>query len=83
MQIAPTSSIIFMLKDSKLCNNFVLPITVRKNAAAAMQLRYALGVKRMVMLTGSDSENVAASVAKTGLPDIMCAILPEDKSVIC
>ena len=43
-----------------------------------MQLR-ALGVKRMVMLTG-DSENVAASVAKKlGLDDYVAQILPEDK----
>ena len=78
-QIAPTSSIIFMSEDSKLIAAICITDPVREDAAATITQLRALGVKRMVMLTG-DSENVAASVAKKlGLDDYVAQILPEDK----
>ena len=68
-----------MSEDSKLIAAICITDPVREDAAATITQLRALGVKRMVMLTG-DSENVAASVAKKlGLDDYVAQILPEDK----
>lgn len=52
---------------------------VRSNAAAVVQHLHALGVERVVMLTG-DNERVARAIGRqVGVDEIYADLLPEDK----
>lgn len=53
--------------------------TIRPEAAAAVQALRAIGIKKLIMLTG-DNERVAAAVcARIGLDEFRASLLPEDK----
>jgi Cd2+/Zn2+-exporting ATPase len=53
--------------------------TIRKDADKLVKRLKALGIKRIVMLTGDNQRAAAAIAKKVGLDDYFAELLPEDK----
>jgi Cd2+/Zn2+-exporting ATPase len=53
---------------------------VRTQAASAMRELHALGVERLVMLTGDNQRTARAVCSEVGVDDVRAELRPEDKS---
>ena len=72
-------TILHIAIDGEYAGHIVVSDKIKKDAADAVNILKAEGVKRLVMLTG-DKEEVAADVAKTvGLAEYHAELLPGDK----
>ena len=72
-------TILHIAIDGEYAGHIVVSDKIKKDAADAVNVLKAEGVKRLVMLTG-DKEEVAADVAKTvGLAEYHAELLPGDK----
>ncbi len=72
-------SISYFAKGGVVVGFFSAADTIKKDAKEMVKELYALGIKKVVMLTG-DNERVAKSVAKKiGIKDVHANLLPEDK----
>lgn len=58
---------------------FALADTIRPEARGLAQKLHALGVKRVVMLTGDQKAVAAAIAAEAGIDEVRAELLPEDK----
>ncbi|HLJ59264.1 MAG TPA: cation-translocating P-type ATPase [bacterium] len=66
--------------DTQLRGIIALADTVRPQAAAAVAALRALGIKRLVVLSGDHAEAVAGVAAQLGLDDARGDLLPEHKA---
>ncbi len=72
-------TVVYVAVEKKFAGAIVIADTVKSGAAEAIRSMKAVGVKKIVMLTG-DRENVANSVAsELGLDEVHAELLPGDK----
>lgn len=72
-------SISYLAKNGEVVGFFTAGDSIKEDAKQAISDLYALGVKKIVMLSG-DNERSARSVAKkVGIKDFHANLLPEDK----
>lgn len=72
-------SVSYLAKDKKVIGFFAAGDTIKHDAKKAVEHLLALGIKKVVMLSG-DNERVAYAVAKEiGITDVHANLLPEDK----
>lgn len=65
--------------DTHVCGLFALADAVRDEAVVAIRELRALGVRRIVMLTGDNRGTAAAVAAAAGVDDFEAELLPADK----
>jgi heavy metal translocating P-type ATPase len=66
--------------DGRVCGTICVADTVRARAEEAIRALRALGVERVVMLTG-DNRRVALNIAgRLGLDEVIAEVLPEQKA---
>lgn len=56
--------------------------TVKSDSAAAIKALPALGVKRVVMLTGDNTEAAKSAAEQVGITEYRAGLLPQDKAAI-
>lgn len=72
-------SVTYLAKNGKLLGFFAASDTIKHDAKKTVETLKALGIKKVIMLSG-DNERVANSVAaKIGITDVHANLLPEDK----
>lgn len=69
----------FVAVDGRLAALLVFEDCVRPEAPRLMQRLQALGVQRLVMLTGDTPETAAAVAVRVGLSEVHARLQPEDK----
>lgn len=70
---------VHVAKNGQFVGTIVIGDVVKPDAREAVEMLYAQGVQRTVMLTG-DREDVAQSVAKDlGITEVRAELLPQDK----
>jgi Zn2+/Cd2+-exporting ATPase len=75
----PAGTIIYVALDGRLAGTITLADRIRPGAKDAVTRLKAVGVKRVVMLTG-DNETIAKQVgAELGIDEVMAGMLPEEK----
>jgi Cd2+/Zn2+-exporting ATPase len=72
-------SVTYIAKNGEVIGFFAAGDTIKHDAKKTVEALYALGIKKVIMLSG-DNERVARSVANTiGIKDVHANLLPEDK----
>lgn len=72
-------SVSYLAKSGNVIGFFVAGDTLKHDAKKTVEALFALGIKKVVMLSG-DNERVAKAVAdKIGIKDVHANLLPEDK----
>lgn len=72
-------SVSYLAKNGEVIGFFAAGDTIKKDAKRTVEALYALGIKKVIMLSG-DNERVAGSVAsQIGIKDFHANLLPEDK----
>jgi Cd2+/Zn2+-exporting ATPase len=72
-------SVSYLSKNGDVIGFFAAGDTLKHNAKKTVEELFALGIKKVVMLSG-DNERVAGTVAKKlGIKDFHASLLPEDK----
>jgi len=75
-------SVVILGTDAHVCGLFVLADEPRPHAAAAIAELRALGIRRLVMLTGDNAGTALALGARLGLDEVRAGLLPEDKLAV-
>ena len=70
---------VFVEADGAAAGILSLADTLREGAAEAVAALKAVGIRKVVMLTGDDARVAAAISASAGTDDFRAALLPEDK----
>lgn len=79
-QAAPTASVVYLAVGGELRGAICVSDPVRPDAARTVARLRALGIKRVLMITG-DSPRAAQTVAEQlGLDGFFAQVLPEDKA---
>jgi heavy metal translocating P-type ATPase len=72
-------SVSYLAKNGEVIGFFAAGDTIKHDAKKAVEALFALGIKKVVMLSG-DNERVAGAVAREiGITDVHANLLPEDK----
>ncbi len=72
-------SVVVLGNEAHVCGLISIADTIREDAAAAIGLLKAAGVRHIALLTG-DNEGTAQAVARAvGIGDVRAELLPEDK----
>lgn len=72
-------SVSYLAKNGEVIGFFAAGDTIKHDAKKTVEALFALGIKKVVMLSG-DNERVAGAVAKKiGITDVHANLLPEDK----
>ena len=73
------AAVLYLVRDNMVIGAFALEDTVRPEARQAVIDLHAIGIDRVVMITG-DAQQVADAVAKElGIDEVFAEVLPEDK----
>lgn len=73
------ASVLHLVRDQTIIGSFALEDEVRPEARQAVADLHAIGIERVVMITG-DARQVAEAVAKQlGIDEVFAEVLPEDK----
>jgi len=73
------AAVLYLVLDSTILGAFALEDTIRPEAKQAVIDLHAIGIDRVVMITG-DAQQVADAVAKElGIDEVFAEVLPEDK----
>nr|WP_290667094.1 heavy metal translocating P-type ATPase [Ardenticatena sp.] len=73
------NTVVYVSVDGHPVGLIALADTIREDARATIEMLRAIGVKRIVMLTG-DSRRVAKAVAReVGIVEVYAELLPQDK----
>lgn len=75
----PRHSLVLLAVEGRHAATFLLGDTVRPEAADTLDRLRALGIERLIMLTGDRPEVAAHLAAQVGLDDYVAECLPEDK----
>jgi len=65
--------------DGKLIGALGLTDTVRPSAAAMIERMHAIGIKRVVMLTGDQPQSAQAIALELGVDEVHAGLLPDQK----
>ncbi len=80
--LAQGYSLLYLAVDNKIAGLIVIEDTVREEAAEVIQNLYALGIKRIVMITGDEYRSAQNIANKLGIPEFYSKILPVNKAEI-
>ncbi|MEO6126363.1 MAG: heavy metal translocating P-type ATPase, partial [Ilumatobacteraceae bacterium] len=73
------AAVLYLVLDNTILGAFALEDTIRPEAKQAVVDLHAIGIDRVVMITG-DAQQVADAVAKElGIDEVFAEVLPEDK----
>lgn len=73
------AAVLYLVLDNTILGAFALEDTIRPEARQAVIDLHAIGIDRVVMITG-DAQQVADAVAKElGIDEVFAEVLPEDK----
>lgn len=73
------AAVLYLVLDTSILGAFALEDTIRPQARQAVIDLHAIGIDRVVMITG-DAQQVADAVAKElGIDEVFAEVLPEDK----
>ncbi|MEO8267023.1 MAG: copper-translocating P-type ATPase [Ilumatobacteraceae bacterium] len=73
------AAVLHLIRDNAIIGAFALEDKIRPEARQAVIDLHAIGIDRVVMITG-DAQQVADSVAKAlGIDEVFAEVLPEDK----
>ena len=72
-------TVVLLAVDNELSGAFGMGDTVRPNARAAIERVRAMGVGRVVMVTGDEQANADEVAALTGISEVRAGLLPEQK----
>ena len=76
------AAVLFLVEDAKVVGALALEDEVRPEAREAIRDLHAIGVERIVMITG-DARQVAEAVARDlRVDEVFAEVLPEDKDLI-
>lgn len=80
VSIVPSShTVVYVVRDGDALGHLIIEDSIKEDAKDAIQKLYALGIKRVVMLTG-DNENSAQNVAQSlGIREVFAGLLPYQK----
>ena len=79
---AAGKTLLYIGLGGRLVGAIALRDSVRPNAATTVQRLRALGVRRIIMLTGDQEERAAALAAEVGVDEYHAALLPEGKAAL-
>ncbi len=71
---------LFLAVGGELAAVLLIEDPVRPDAAEAVAALHALGLKKLVMMTGDSARTAAAVAARVGLDGFRAEVLPEDKA---
>jgi len=72
-------TVMFVIEAGNVIGAIAVADVIRPDAAALVQSLKAIGIRRVVMLTGDNAGTAAAIAAQAGIADYRANLLPEDK----
>ena len=82
MPCREAGTLVYVAENGVFAGVIVIADTVKASAAAAISDLKALGVTRTVMLTGDRKAPAEQIKAATGLSEVYCELLPQDKVAV-
>jgi Cu2+-exporting ATPase len=73
------ASILYLVEVDRIIAAFALEDEVRPEARTAVEELHALGIKKVVMITGDARQVADAVAAQIGIDEVFAEVLPEDK----
>ncbi|MBQ6655833.1 MAG: heavy metal translocating P-type ATPase [Ottowia sp.] len=80
--LAAGKTLLYIGLGGRLVGAIALRDSVRPAAAATLRRLRALGVRRILMLTGDQPERAAALAAQVGVDEYHASLLPDDKAAL-
>ena len=73
------AAVLYLVEGDRVVAAFALEDEVRPEAADAVNGLHALGIERVVMITGDARQVADAVAAKIGIDEVFAEVLPQDK----